>query len=70
MQIDHINRIKDDNRISNLREATNAENLQNQTKASANNSSGLLGVSWCNLYNKWVSKIMLNGKSIFIGYFF
>ena len=29
-EIDHINRIRDDNRIENLREVTHAENIKNQ----------------------------------------
>ncbi len=38
IQIDHINRIKTDNRIDNLRMATNAENNQNKTRRSDNSS--------------------------------
>jgi hypothetical protein len=44
-QIDHINNIKDDNRITNLREANKSQNAQNKIKAHKNNKSGLLGVS-------------------------
>jgi hypothetical protein len=43
--IDHINRITDDNRISNLREATKSENAIN-TKIYAHNTSGIRGVTW------------------------
>lgn len=32
LQIDHINRVRDDNRIENLREVTPAENLQNSSR--------------------------------------
>lgn len=42
--IDHINGVRCDNRIINLREATRAENKQNTRKANSNNRTGLLGV--------------------------
>jgi hypothetical protein len=43
IEIDHINRIKDDNRICNLRCATRAENLRN--RAFKKNLCGFTGVS-------------------------
>jgi hypothetical protein len=64
--LDHINRIKTDNRIENLRECNDAENGQNQNKFS-NNKSGLTGVSWHAASNKWISKICLNRKQIYLG---
>jgi len=42
-QVDHINRIKDDNRWINLRNATSTENLQN-TSLRKSNKSGEKGV--------------------------
>jgi hypothetical protein len=42
--LDHINGIRDDNRITNLREATRSQNNGN-SKLSRRNSSGLKGVS-------------------------
>lgn len=69
-QIDHINDIKDDNRILNLREASNSENMQNLKKAKIDNkSSGLLGVSFNKNINKFVAKIKINKKQKHIGYF-
>lgn len=68
-QIDHINGIKDDNRICNLREATNAENHQNFTKPMAHNTSGVLGVHFHKKRKKWCVTITTNGKLKHIGYF-
>lgn len=44
-QIDHINGVRHDNRIENLRDVSARVNSQNRRRANANNSSGLLGVS-------------------------
>lgn len=69
-QIDHINGIRTDNRIENLRDVTNAQNAQNKTKAlSFNKSSGLLGVTWSKNANKWAAHIALNKKAFHLGYF-
>lgn len=59
--IDHINGIKDDNRICNLRSVTNQENAFNRTKAK--------GYYWNKRDKKWQANIKLNGKSINLGYF-
>ncbi len=60
-QIDHINRVRDDNRICNLRHCTNAQNQQN-AKIRSNNTSGVPGVSYKPLDGKWVAYINVNGK--------
>lgn len=44
-QIDHINRIKDDDRWENLREATQSQNSYN--RAWAEESGDLRGIRWC-----------------------
>lgn len=68
--IDHINGVRDDNRIVNLRAATRSENMQNLRKATVRNkSSGLLGATWSKASKKWQSQIKFNGKAIHLGYF-
>ncbi len=44
-EIDHINGIKHDNRIVNLREATRRQNMQNMVNPKQGNKTGLRGVS-------------------------
>jgi hypothetical protein len=58
-EIDHINRIKTDNRIENLRPATRSENNLNKI-AQKNSKSGIKNVSWHKASNKWV--VQYKGK--------
>lgn len=66
--IDHINRTKDDNRISNLREASRTCNSRNKGIGMAN-KSGVIGVSLSKTRNKWEVKIQVGGKSMHLGYY-
>lgn len=66
--VDHINRNPDDNRLSNLREATRFENLRNQG-AHKDNRSGYKGVSFSKSEKRWVARIMVNRKAIRLGSF-
>lgn len=67
-QIDHVNGIRDDNRISNLRAVTAQENLKNQ-KIRVTNTSGFTGVNWHKPLKKWAVQINFNKKRIHIGVF-
>lgn len=67
-EIDHINGIKNDNRIVNLREATKSQN-QHNVGVRGDNSSGYKGVSFETKNKKWRADIQFNGKRIFLGYF-
>ena len=67
-QIDHINGVKDDNRIANLREATRSQNMYNQGKRT-DNSSGVKGISWHKPAKKWLVQIRFNGKNKYLGLF-
>lgn len=66
MDVDHINGDRLDNRRSNLRICTHAENRRN-TKKPISNKSGYKGVSWCKRDSKWVTFITVNGKSRNLG---
>lgn len=66
--IDHINGIKSDNRIENLREATQAENGQNM-RISERNTSGYLGVSYFSARCLWKATITINRAVKHLGYF-
>jgi hypothetical protein len=68
-EIDHINGVRSDNRLNNLREVTRSENLQNLKRANKNSRSGHLGVSWHNRDRLWRVRIGLNGKKFCVGYF-
>jgi hypothetical protein len=59
-RLDHFNRIKTDNRISNLRILTNQQNSFN---------TNAKGYCWDKQYQKWRAYIMLNGKQIHLGRF-
>lgn len=67
-QLDHVNRVRTDNRISNLRPATHAENKQNYSKR-RNNTSGVTGVYWHKRSGKWRTEIMLNRRIFCLGYY-
>ena len=63
--IDHINGIRDDNRIANLREATMEEQMRNKTLRS-DNTSGYIGV-YPTKHGKWKSQGKRDGKSVHLG---
>ena len=67
-QIDHINHIRTDNSISNLREVDALGNSRNRSKAS-NNTTGFNGITWNTKLNKWRVRIAVKRKRIHLGYF-
>ncbi len=66
--LDHINQVKNCNKIRNLRLASEAQNKWN-TGVQANNSSGYKGVSWDCENSKWRVMAMVNGVRKFLGRF-
>ena len=65
-QVDHINGVRSDNRISNLRAANNAVNSRNQRRLDRN-TSGVTGV--VQVGRKWLASIMVNQKRYHLGHF-
>ena len=66
--IDHINGDRADNRLCNLREATNAENAYNM-KTPAHNTSGYKGVGWHVATQRWRAQITVDGAYKHLGMF-
>jgi len=66
IEIDHINRVKTDNRIANLRNATQSQNSAN-TGMYINNTTGFKGVSRAR--KKFKAEITKNGVVMRLGHF-
>ncbi len=67
-EVDHINRNKLDDRRSNLRVATRDEQMQN-VPSKPGSSSQYRGVHWHRHRKKWVARIGVGGKSMYLGLF-
>ena len=69
-QVDHINRIKDDNRWENLRLAprNHVDNAQN-LGINPRNKSGITGVSWNAKHRQWYVFIKCEGVNYYLGHF-
>ena len=66
-KVDHRNQDKEDNRVANLREATDAQNRQNESQLPKHNTSGYRGVTRRD--NRWSAKIKVDGKQRRLGWF-
>jgi hypothetical protein len=73
-EIDHINRIRNDNRWCNLKASTHSENMRNRwpyvndkIKMNKRNKTGVIGVSWNTARRKYVARITIDGKGKHIG---
>lgn len=66
--IDHINGIRSDNRITNLRQASNSDNCCNKAKQ-RNNKSGFVGVHFDAQHRMWRATINKDGFRHDVGFF-
>lgn len=68
LDVDHINHVRDDNRLVNLRFVTREENQRNQS-LSSKSTTGVTGVSFLKAGKKYIAQIMVNRKLIYLGIF-
>lgn len=68
-EIDHINQIKTDNRIANLRIVSRSFNAHNMSQAHKGSSSGLRGAYFHKKHKYWSSHFMVNGVIKNLGVF-
>lgn len=66
--IDHKNGDRLDNRVCNLRDAPQSENMKN-VKRSDRNTSGVTGVGWYKRTGMWTAEIGVGGKKVRLGTF-
>lgn len=62
-QLDHINQIRDDNRIINLREVSISENARNRSQQ--NSRLKERGIWYCKRRKRYIAEIRLMGKKIY-----
>jgi len=67
-QVDHRDGDRLNNRICNLRLATNGENQQN-VAIKKSNKSGFVGVVWFKPKQRWRAEIRANNRAYHLGYF-
>src|SRR3990167_10880186 len=67
-RLDHQDTISDHNWISNLRPATQSQNMGNTCRGK-NNTSGFKGVSWCKIKRLWRARIKVDYHERSLGYF-
>jgi len=68
VDIDHVNGIKSDNRISNLRAASRSQNMANTSRRSSN-TSGYKGVTRDRRTGRFIAAVHPNGKKLHLGVF-
>jgi hypothetical protein len=66
--IDHIDGVRDNNILENLRHVTASCNMQNKT-IDRRNTSGFPGISWAKRHKMWSAYMKIRGKTYFIGYY-
>lgn len=66
--VDHIDGDPSNNRINNLREATQSVNNKNR-RLNQNSQTGVSGVAWCSTLKKWRAYINVNNKHTTLGRF-
>ena len=67
-EVDHVNRIRTDNRIGNLRDASSTQNSCNSSMRS-DNTSGAKGVFWSKKSKKWHARVGFKSRHYNLGFY-
>ena len=68
LEVDHINHIRNDNRLCNLRFVTRSENNRNKS-VSSKSTTGVTGVDFSKAHKKYRARIRVNQEAIHLGVF-
>ena len=68
LEVDHINHVRNDNRLVNLRFVTHGENMRNKS-VSSKSTTGVTGVDFSKAHKKYRARIRVNREFIHLGYF-
>ena len=69
LEVDHINHVRNDNRLVNLRFVTHGENMRNKS-VSSKSTTGVTGVDFSKAHKKYRARIRVNREFIHLGYFY
>lgn len=69
-QLDHINGNHSDNRIENLREATQSQNMANKKTTNKTGLKGVRYLPWIKKGKCWLAQITFNKKTTYLGSFY
>lgn len=67
-EVDHINGVRNDNRLTNLRSVTRADNGRNLCRR-RDSTSGVTGVYWDKRWRKWRAEIKVDYRPLYLGHF-
>ena len=68
LEVDHINHVRNDNRLVNLRFVTHGENMRNKS-VSSKSTTGVTGVDFSKAHKKYRARIRVNREFIHLGIF-
>ena len=68
LEVDHINHVRNDNRLVNLRFVTHGGNMRNKS-VSSKNTSGVTGVCFLKASKKYMAQISVDWETIYLGIF-
>lgn len=66
--LDHRDRVRSNNKLGNLREASRVENNSN-VSLRKDNLTGFKGVSWSKLNNRWIAQCQVTKRKYHLGLF-